>query len=89
MHKRFVLIDEIDLHLHPRWQRKIIPSLLRAFPKLQFVATTHSPFIVQSLSEGSLLNLDNKEIDAEVYNLGLMEIIEGHLEKFLPSFLIG
>ena len=38
-----VLIDEIDLHLHPRWQRIIVPALLEAFPKLQFVATTHSP----------------------------------------------
>ncbi|WP_299621838.1 AAA family ATPase [Pelagibius sp.] len=71
-----VLIDEIDLHLHPRWQRKIIPSLLRAFPNLQFFATTHSPFVVQSLFEGSLLNLDNMDSDDEVYNLDLVDIIE-------------
>jgi len=44
-----VLIDEIDLHLHPTWQRLVIPNLLKTFPKFQFVATTHSPFMIQSL----------------------------------------
>ena len=44
-----VLIDEIDLHLHPKWQRQIVEDLRGAFPKIQFVATTHSPFIIQSL----------------------------------------
>ena len=57
-----VLIDEIDLHLHPKWQRRVINDLLVAFPKIQFVATTHSPFIIQSLppTDGvQLLNLDD------------------------------
>lgn len=71
-----VLIDEIDLHLHPRWQRVIIPALLSTFPSLQFFATTHSPFVVQSLLEGSLLNLDDMKTDDEVYNLDLMEIVK-------------
>jgi predicted ATP-binding protein involved in virulence len=44
-----ILIDEIDLHLHPKWQRIVIERLLNTFPKVQFVATTHSPFIIQSL----------------------------------------
>lgn len=63
-----VLIDEIDLHLHPEWQRKVINDFKRAFPKVQFIATTHSPFIIQSLEEGELRNLDelsnnNKLVD--------------------------
>ena len=41
-----VLIDEVELHLHPRWQRGMLPWLLRAFPKCQFVVTTHSPQVV-------------------------------------------
>lgn len=41
-----VLVDEIDLHLHPRWQRAVIPKLLDIFPKIQWVITTHSPFII-------------------------------------------
>ena len=71
-----VLIDEIDLHLHPRWQRIIVPALLEAFPKLQFVATTHSPFVIQSLSDGVLLDLNRMELDDRVHNLPLREIVE-------------
>lgn len=56
-----VLIDELDLHLHPNWQRVIVPNLLSLFPKLQFVATTHSPFIVQSLAGQGLINLKLNE----------------------------
>jgi predicted ATP-binding protein involved in virulence len=41
-----VLIDEIDLHLHPKWQRDIVPALKRIFPKIQFFATTHSPQVI-------------------------------------------
>jgi predicted ATP-binding protein involved in virulence len=41
-----VLIDEIDLHLHPQWQRKIVHNLEAAFPKCQFIATTHSPQVI-------------------------------------------
>lgn len=41
-----VLIDEVDLHLHPRWQARVLDDLLRAFPLLQFVTTTHSPQVI-------------------------------------------
>lgn len=53
-----VLIDELDLHLHPKWQRHIVKDLKSAFPNIQFVVTTHSAFIVQSLASDELLNLD-------------------------------
>jgi len=53
-----VLIDEIDLHLHPNWQRRIVDDLKNAFPRIQFIATTHSPFIVQSLKSEELIILD-------------------------------
>ncbi len=58
-----VLIDEIDLHLHPRWQRRVLADLRRAFPRLQFITTSHSPFIVQSLEPGQLVNLDETAED--------------------------
>jgi predicted ATP-binding protein involved in virulence len=38
-----VLIDEIDLHLHPKWQQKVLPGLVNTFPNIQFIVTTHSP----------------------------------------------
>jgi predicted ATP-binding protein involved in virulence len=53
-----VLIDEIDLHLHPKWQRRVVRDLKTAFPSLQFVATTHSPFILQSLDPGEVIDLN-------------------------------
>jgi len=55
-----VLIDEIDLHLHPSWQRRVVEDLRRTFPNVQFVATTHSPFIIQSMRAGELINLDGR-----------------------------
>jgi len=54
-----VLIDELDVHLHPNWQRDIVGNFKRIFPNIQFVATTHSPFIVQSLEADELINLDS------------------------------
>ena len=60
-----VLIDEIDLHLHPRWQRGVIRDLRRTFPRLQFIATSHSPFIVQSVSDGGVINLDTEDYTPE------------------------
>ncbi len=57
-----VLIDELDLHLHPNWQRRVVSDLISLFPKLQFVTTTHSPFIVQSLDGQGLINLDERSV---------------------------
>ena len=57
-----VLIDELDLHLHPNWQRVVVRNLISLFPSLQFVATTHSPFIVQSLVGHGLINLSDQGI---------------------------
>lgn len=63
-----ILIDEIDLHLHPKWQRHIVSDLKRTFPKIQFIVTTHSPFIIQSLHEGELrvISKDGKTIHDDV-----------------------
>jgi predicted ATP-binding protein involved in virulence len=56
--KGVILVDEIDLHLHPTWQRHVISDLKKAFPNIQFVVTTHSPFIIQSLKSDEIWNLD-------------------------------
>lgn len=57
-----VLIDEIDMHLHPSWQKKIISVLNKIFPKVQFVFTTHSPSVLSNVSNKNILILDNFEI---------------------------
>lgn len=50
-----VLVDEIDAHLHPTWQRRIVRSLRRLFPNIQFIFTTHSPYIIQGAGKDSML----------------------------------
>jgi len=60
-----VIIDEIDLHLHPRWQRKIVRKLTETFPKLQFIITTHSPLILGSIRSENIRLLD----DGQVYSV--------------------
>ncbi len=66
-----VLIDEIDLHLHPQWQRKLLPALTHTFPNIQFIVTTHSPQVLSHLPRESVFLLeDNKISDREIYTEG-------------------
>lgn len=53
-----VMIDEIELHLHPKWQREIIPALKRTFPNCQFIITTHSPQIISQVKPDSIYILE-------------------------------
>jgi predicted ATP-binding protein involved in virulence len=57
-----VLIDELDLHLHPEWQKRIVSSLKESFRSIQFVTTSHSPFIIQETEEGQLIKLKDNQI---------------------------
>lgn len=57
-----VLIDEIDLHLHPEWQMRVVNDLSNAFPKVQFIASTHAPLVVGSLSKGKIICVDNNQV---------------------------
>lgn len=57
-----VLIDEIDMHLHPSWQRKVIDSLHKTFPKLQFIFTTHSPTVLTNVPKENILILNDGKI---------------------------
>ncbi|MCP4702749.1 MAG: AAA family ATPase, partial [Gammaproteobacteria bacterium] len=78
-----VLIDEIDLHLHPAWQRNIVTSLKETFPKIQFIATTHSPFIIQSLRPGELIDLDGHW--AEYADKSIEDIAEDQMGVEVPQ----
>lgn len=57
-----VLIDEIEQHLHPRWQRAVIPALQATFPNIQFIIATHSPQVLSQVENGSVFEIDNFEI---------------------------
>ena len=57
-----VLIDELDLHLHPSWQKKVINSLRFSFPGIQFIISTHSPFLIQEAAQGQLIILKDCQV---------------------------
>ncbi|MEE1124584.1 MAG: AAA family ATPase [Acutalibacteraceae bacterium] len=78
-----VIIDEIDQHLHPKWQKNILKNLMTIFPKVQFIVTTHSPSVISSAKKHQLIVLDDGNVhyyDDEIYgkdvNSVLSEIME-------------
>ena len=81
-----VLIDEIDLHLHPRWQRHAMEDLSECFPKLQFVATAHSPLIVQA-AEGANLAVLRREGDRVTIDERAQSVTEWRADQILASDL--
>ena len=57
-----IVIDEIDLHLHPQWQQTIISDLNTIFPKIQFIVSSHAPAVINSVAKEQIRILDNGEI---------------------------
>lgn len=71
-----VMIDELDLFLHPRWQRHILRDLVNAFPQIQFIVSTHSPFVIQSLQKNQLISFDEGvEVTGEPFRESIEEIV--------------
>jgi len=77
-----VLIDEIDMHLHPRWQRRVIPQLRKTFPNVQFVVTTHSPLVLQNVKQENVRLLDNGKLYSadETYMRDVNRILNSVME---------
>ena len=65
-----VLIDEIDLHLHPNWQRKVVGKLQTIFPNVQFVVTTHSPLVLSGIRSKHIRRISDKKIYGASDTLG-------------------
>jgi predicted ATP-binding protein involved in virulence len=66
-----VLIDEIDLHLHPKWQREIVRNLPDAFPKLQFIATTHSPQVIGEVENDRIHVMGRGPVFSPTHSFGV------------------
>ena len=66
-----VLIDELDLHLHPKWQRRIIEDLRRTFPKIQFICTTHSPQLIGEVKPEEIILLRDGQQIQESQSFGM------------------
>lgn len=72
-----VLIDEIDMHLHPKWQWNIIGALRQTFPNVQFIASTHSPILIASCKNGQLIRMEKDEVayDTSCYGMEINAIL--------------
>lgn len=79
-----VLVDEIDLHLHPKWQRVIIGKIRNLFPNIQFIFTTHSPTIIQGASEEAIIYRVYRNKDT-----GETKVSEPYLRKELDHLMIN
>lgn len=85
--KGVVLVDEIDLHIHPKWQRTIIPTLASALPKMQFVFTSHSPLVVGTLERANIYHVETNRLgrpvlrrpDEETYGLSADQILRSEI----------
>ncbi len=82
-----VLIDEIDMHLHPQWQQVVIASLREAFPKIQFIVTTHSPQVLTSIHKEHIRTLgrtaEGKYVASEPLAASYGEISSDVLESIM------
>ncbi len=73
-----VFIDEIDLHIHPTWQRLLLPAMAEIFPHIQFITTSHSLFVVQSMETDNIYLLRNKDDGVPAQKLELEGQPNGH-----------
>ena len=65
-----VLIDEIDTHLHPAWQREVLPCLHKTFPNIQFFATTHSPQVLSNIDRKNIILIEDFEFKKPSFSFG-------------------
>lgn len=76
-----VLIDEIETHLHLELQKSILPFLTEFFPNIQFVVTTHSPFILSSISNAAIYDLENQTlVEHGLGNVPYEGVVEGYFK---------
>ena len=81
------IIDEIDAHLHPSWQRRIIPTLQQYFPNVQIFASTHSPLMVAGLKKGQVHLLQRDETGQVVWSRNEQDIIGWTADEIYRTFM--
>ena len=81
-----LIIDEIDAHLHPSWQRRIIPTLIEHFPNLQIFCSTHSPLMLAGLKEGQVQLLKRDEKGNVTVSRNESDIIGWSADEILRNF---
>ena len=76
-----ILIDEIDIHLHVELQKDILPMLTTFFPNIQFIVTTHSPFVLSSLSNTVICDLEKKFVTEDLSSYSYDALIESYFDS--------
>ncbi len=76
-----VLIDEIETHLHIDLQKKVLPFLTKFFPNIQFIVTTHSPFVLSSIDNAVIYDLENKLLVEDLTGYSVDGIIESYFNS--------
>ena len=80
-----IIIDEIDVHLHPTWQTQILDVLEKIFPKVQFFVSTHSPHVIQSLPPNQLIALE--KVDNNIVRRELLVNEDGYIGWTIEEIL--
>ena len=84
-----VLVDEIETHLHLELQKAIMPLLTKIFPNIQFIVTTHSPFVLSSLSNAVAFDLEHQEIIEDLTEYSYESLAEGYFGVKTASSYMG
>lgn len=84
-----VLIDEIETHLHLSLQKNILKILTRVFPNVQFIVTTHSPFVLSSLENATAFDLEHREAIADLSEYSYESLAEGYFGVHTESSYLG
>lgn len=84
-----VLVDEIETHLHLELQKVIMPLLTEIFPNIQFIVTTHSPFVLSSLSNAVAFDLEQQEIIEDLTEYSYESLAEGYFGVKTASSYMG
>lgn len=84
-----VLVDEIETHLHLELQKVIMPLLTKIFPNIQFIVTTHSPFVLSSLSNAVAFDLEHQEIIEDLTEYSYESLAEGYFGVKTASSYMG
>ena len=84
-----VLIDEVETHLHLQLQKQILPILTSLFPRIQFIVTSHSPFVLNSLKNVTVFDLEHQEAIEDLTEYSYESLTEGYFGVHTESSYIG
>ncbi len=83
-----VLIDEVETHLHIELQKIILPFLIKVFPKIQFIVTTHSPFVINSIENSAIYDLEKQILVTDLSGISSEGVVEAYFNSDKYSVIL-